>query len=221
MVQIIPGILEYSINNLREKIDRLDSLVDEIHIDLVDEQFAKLASQKGVDARPSLTLDEIEKANLPMAYSLHLMVIFKNIDDIKNYCLGNARGLIVYYDAYFNTREMLETIRSHNKQAALAIEPETQIYEVEPYLDLVDYVVVMGYQSGKSGQQLIPSIFAKIEQLHQIAPDLIIGIDGGISTDNSKRALTAGATLLIVNSAIFGQDDIKVAIDALANNTLS
>ncbi len=221
MAQIIPGILEHTIDHLQEKLSRLDGLVDEVHIDLVDEQFAQIARQKNVDAKPNLTLDEIEKANVSIAYSLHLMTIFKNISDIKNYCLSGAQGLVVYYDAYFDTREMLDTIKTYNKQVALALEPETEIYEIEPYLDLVDYVLVMGYQSGKAEQIFIPAVLDKIEQLHHLLPDLIIGVDGGIEVGVANQAVKAGANFLVVNSAIFGKPDTKAAIDVLLTDTLS
>jgi ribulose-phosphate 3-epimerase len=93
----------------------------------------------------------------------------------------------------------------------LVINPETPFAAVEPFLELVDVVLVMSVEPGFGGQEFIPEVLRKVEKLretvekHDLSAD--IEIDGGITSANIGRAAEAGANVFVAGTAIFGADD--------------
>jgi ribulose-phosphate 3-epimerase len=93
----------------------------------------------------------------------------------------------------------------------LTMNLETPVIEVYPYLEDVDDVMVMSIKPGWSHQQLNPEVYPRLEAIRGeidrrgLAAEL--EIDGGVKVDNARRAVDAGATVLIAASGIFAQPD--------------
>jgi ribulose-phosphate 3-epimerase len=82
---------------------------------------------------------------------------------------------------------------------------------VFPYLDRVDDVMLMSIEPGWSGQTLDPAVYPRIEavrrEIDRAGLDIDVEIDGGVKVDNARRAVEAGATVLIAASGIFQAAD--------------
>jgi ribulose-phosphate 3-epimerase len=102
----------------------------------------------------------------------------------------------------------------------LTLNMETPIDDVVPYLELIDDVMLMSIPPGWGGQVLDPEVWGRTEAIRtQIdARGLIVDveIDGGIKVDNARRAVDAGATVLISGSGVFRQPDPVDAARAIA-----
>jgi ribulose-phosphate 3-epimerase len=102
----------------------------------------------------------------------------------------------------------------------LAVSPETPIERVFPYLEELDDVIVMSVHPGWAGQPFIPTSLAKVSVLRReverrgLRAD--VEIDGGIGLGNARRALDAGANVLVAASAIFQATDVAAAARELA-----
>ena len=86
-------------------------------------------------------------------------------------------------------------------------------------IDKVDLVLVMSVNPGFGGQSFIDSALRKVEVLRKLIDrsgrDIRLEVDGGIKTDNIRRVADAGADTFVAGSAIFGQPDYRVVIDAM------
>ena len=89
---------------------------------------------------------------------------------------------------------------------------------MEPYLELVDMVLVMTVEPGFGGQKLMPECLDKVKELRGLAVerglDIDIEVDGGITADNVELAVQAGANVIVAGSAVF-KGDITENVGAL------
>ena len=101
----------------------------------------------------------------------------------------------------------IQKIRFLGKKVGITISPETPASAVEPYLKLVDMVLVMTVKPGFGGQKLIPRCLDKVREVRAMALEkglnIDIEVDGGIRVDNVELVLEAGANVIVAGSAIF------------------
>ncbi len=107
-------------------------------------------------------------------------------------------------------------IRSLGCRVGMSIKPRTPVEAVRKYLSKLDMLLVMTVEPGFGGQQYIPESTERIRQVRQMADelgiDLDIQVDGGITRDNARVVLDAGANVIVAGSAIFGgniTDNVK------------
>ena len=102
--------------------------------------------------------------------------------------------------------------------------PKTKINVVSNFLNEIDLILIMSVNPGFGGQKFIPKMLDKIRELKKMRDqknlDFDIEIDGGISFDNNKLAIEAGANILVSGTTIFKSNDgnIKKNIDLLKSS---
>jgi ribulose-phosphate 3-epimerase len=86
-------------------------------------------------------------------------------------------------------------------------------------LPLVDEVMLMAVNPGKSGQTFDPSIIQKIKALDYTRKKhglkYIISVDGGINPETAKLCWAAGANLLVSGSYLKNAPDFRLAVQNL------
>ena len=101
----------------------------------------------------------------------------------------------------------IQKIRFLGRKAGITISPQTPVSAVEPYLKLVDMVLVMTVKPGFGGQKLIPECLDKVREIRSIIEarglHTDIEVDGGIRLDNVELALEAGANVVVSGTAVF------------------
>ncbi len=142
--------------------------------------------------------------HLPL--EVHLMV--EEPDKFVNSFLREgADTLIVHQEVLADPRPLLRDIRQRGKKIGLAVNPETPISVLEPYLTEIDLALCMTVHPGYSGQKFVPESPARIRQLrnliNRINPSCELEVDGGINLDTIPAAVRAGANVLVAASAIF------------------
>jgi GTP-binding protein YchF len=105
----------------------------------------------------------------------------------------------------------IEKIRECGVKAAITLNPETPVKAIEPYLSLVDMVLVMSVHPGFGGQKFIPESLEKVKQIkakliEKGLDNVDIEIDGGINIENLVSVLEAGANVIVAGSAVFKND---------------
>jgi ribulose-phosphate 3-epimerase len=102
----------------------------------------------------------------------------------------------------------------------LTLNLETPVESVRPYLEGVDDVMLMSIRPGWSGQPLNPEVYPRIEAVRSDVDaaglSIDVEIDGGVKLDNARRAIDAGATVLVAASGVFRQPDPAAAAASLA-----
>ena len=198
--KLSPSILAADISRLGEQIEEVERAGAEyVHIDVMDGMFVPnisfgLPVVKGLRKRSDLFFD------------VHLMVQ-EPVRYVERFAMDGADGITVHAEACGNLAETLNVIRNLGKKPAVAISPNTGIQCVLPVLDKVSMVLVMTVHPGYGGQSIITETFDKVRGLRDIVDerglDVDIEVDGGVSLDNVREIMDAGANVFVVGTKIF------------------
>ena len=105
-------------------------------------------------------------------------------------------------------------------RVGMTLNMETPVEQIFPYLDDLDDVMLMSIRPGWSGQELNPDVYPRLEavraEIDRRGLAIELEVDGGVKLENAKRAMEAGATVLVSASGIFRQADPAMAAKALA-----
>ena len=138
------------------------------------------------------------------------------IDKFSNY---KPQTLTIHIEATKNLKSSLNKIKKLNIKAGLAINPDTPVLDLEPYLDEIDMVCLMGVFPGFSGQKFIKSTTQRLKELRKLIDksksNTLIQIDGGVDLSNIKELVSAGADILVSGSCIFSSENPNSMIDSL------
>lgn len=197
--EVIPAILVKSREDLLRRIGQVRGLVREIQIDIMDGEFV-----------PNKTIGLKELVDLPAAtYEFHWMV--KNPERWIEKIRGPNMHLV-----HVETIKTLDAVEAAVKRVGgrlgLAINPETPIEKLLPFVPKAERVLVMTVRPGFSGQKYIYEMEHKVRKLREMFPKLDIEVDGGVNNETVGHAFSNGANLLAAASAIFAADNIKDAI---------
>ncbi len=198
-----------SILNIKEKskIKEIETHnPDFIHIDVMDGIFvSNIANQ----------YNEIKDYLSSYNYDVHLMVrdVKKYIDEFK---LINPKYITFHVEAD-NVLSNIDYLKSLGIKVGLAINPNTKIDSLIPYLDKIDLVLVMSVEPGLGGQEFIMNSIDRINYLYNYRMnhnlDYLISVDGGINA--STIDYVKSADIVVSGSYIVNNSDIDSALNVL------
>jgi ribulose-phosphate 3-epimerase len=206
---VLPSLLLCDFGNLEQDIRHLERAgVAALHLDVMDGQFV-----------PNLTygMPIVEACNrlteLPL--DVHLMIAQPQ-RYLKQFRDAGADLMTIHVEAVEEPGAALAEIRKLGALAGLALNPDTPLSSVTPYLDACDLVLVMSVPAGFGGQKFHPVALEKLRSLRELAGKrLLLEIDGGVNASTISQCTAAGAELLVVGSAIFGQPNYETAVREL------
>ena len=203
---IAPSLAAADLGRIKEEVRTIvDAGADLIHIDIMDGVFV-----------PNITfgpwiLDVVrEVSSLPL--DCHLMVS-RPADWIPILAAAGAHTITVHIESTPHIHRVIETIKSLGKKAGVSFNPGHPVCLMDELIDWVDVIQVMSVDPGFSGQNFIETSLKKISHLRDIrgSRDLLIEVDGGITTENIGSIRAAGADIFVLGSFIFSHPDkIKV-----------
>ena len=212
MVKIAPSILAADFLNLERDVKLVNDHADLLHFDVMDGCLV-----------PNLSfgfpvLDAVAKVtDIPL--DVHLMIV--NPDKyIERFAKAGA-GLISFHleaadEAGKDAGEYIALAKSCGVKAGLAIDPDVPVERLFPYIQDVDFFLIMSVFAGFGGQKFIPESIGRIAALRAemermgIVKD--IEVDGGVSASNAHALIEAGATMLVAGSSVFQAEDPVGAI---------
>lgn len=182
------------------------------HVDIMDGKFV-----------PNKTIDYTHmvavKQNTNLFLDVHLMCEKPN-KLIKYYAKAGANMITMHVEAFKSEKRLKNALRKIHKAgiyAGLALDLETDVEVVYPYLSSVDSVLVLAVKAGAGGQKFDESALDKVRALRKASPNLLISVDGGVNDKTCSAIWKSGADILAVGSYIYKAKDIKTAIASLKN----
>lgn len=213
-VKVAPSILAANFAQLGEAVKRLEENgADYVHCDVMDGSFVPpitFGSQMVEHIRPltALPLD------------CHLMVNHPKTQ-LEAFAKAGADLISVHVEACKKqTVQTLKKIKRLGIKACAVCNPETPAEALFDCVEDAEMLLVMSVRPGWGGQKFIPESLQKIESLREYAikagkPDLDIEVDGGVTAENVKEVISAGANVIVAGSAVFRSSDMRATIAKL------
>ena len=206
-VQIAPSILSADFSNLESEVRAIEKAgAHMLHIDVMDGHFVN-----NITFGPALVKSIRDKTRLP--FDVHLMIdpVTKYITDFAD---AGADIITVHIEAEDDIQGAIELIRSLGKKAGIAINPETKIDKILPFIDAVDQVIVMSVHPGFAGQSFIRDSIDRIQKIKVLiaSRNILLEVDGGISSLCSQDCINAGCDILVAGSSIFNTNNYEHSI---------
>lgn len=212
---IAPSILSADFMHLADELRIIESAgADLIHCDVMDGHFVP-----NLTFGPPLIRQIKAMSTLPL--DVHLMVT--NPESVLDwYIEAGADYLSFQYEAAIHHQRALNHIRENGVKAGIVLNPGTAVENIRDLLPYCDYVLLMSVNPGFGGQNYIPQVDKKINQLAALREDfglkeLYIEVDGGLGSDNIRRLKELGVNIFVAGSAIFAAGNPDKAIKEMKN----
>ncbi|MBQ7308531.1 MAG: ribulose-phosphate 3-epimerase [Clostridia bacterium] len=190
--------------------------IDMFHVDIMDGVFVE---DKTFEYQ---TVEEIRKiTTLPL--DCHLMVKEpQNV--IDKYIDAGVNILTVHYEAFEKERDLIACLKKIKEKGCLvgiSIKPATRVSQIAKYLEMLDLVLIMSVEPGKSGQKFIMDSVNKIASLKNLTKELdkkiLIEVDGGINAETIKFVKKVNVDMVVSGSALYKSTDKNLLINELRN----
>ena len=212
MNKVSISILDCDFNNLEFEINRInESNSNYIHIDIMDGVFVES------DTRNLFDLNKIQKfSKIPL--DIHLMVN-NPLSIIDQYAKFNPDFITIHFENNLDIKDCLKLIKSYNINAGIAINPDTEISILKPYLKDIDLILLMSVFPGKGGQKFINKTYDRINDLKVLKKEnsFKISVDGGVNDTNSHDLIKYGSDILVSGSFLIKKSNLNKGIKSLLN----
>lgn len=185
------------------------SSADYIHVDMCDGLYVR---NKNFEIEDLLKLLNIAKKPL----NIHMMCK-EPIEYLDKLFTLNVESITIHPLACSDVVGTLKYIKEHNIKCGVALNPNEKLSLIDKYFAIVDEILIMSVHPGKGGQEFIPKVLYKIDELNKIKNNynFIIAIDGGINDQTIKQLVGKNVDLVISGSFITNSNNYNEALEKL------
>ena len=210
-IKLSPSMLSIDFGKVAEQLKIVEDVgTPYIHLDVMDGIFVPNISF-GIPVIKSIRKDS------KMVFDAHLMIVEPE-KYVEEFVKAGADIITFHVEATKYPAEVIQQIKAAGAKAGIVLNPRTPVEVVYPFIKDVDMVLVMTVEPGFGGQKFMVQHVSKIRKLAEWKKELGLGydieVDGGITIDNVREVLDAGANVIVAGSAVFGKPDIAAAAKA-------
>lgn len=212
---IAPSILAADFKYLAAEIQKInESPAEWIHFDVMDGQNVPNISF-------GFPILEAIKPITNKTIDAHLMIQNPH-QFIPEFIQKGVSHISIPIENNSRLRKDLELIKSNGITCGIALDPDTSIESIIPWLDIIDVVLIMSVQPGFGGQSFIETTYQKVARGKEIVTtssrNILIEVDGGVSISNSSKLKASGADVLVSGSALFKSENFNEYVNTLKTN---
>ena len=206
-----------SVSFLSSKKEQKDILkinstsADYIHVDVMDGKFVRKRH------KPYKMLYKMSNS-VVKRLDVHLME--KNpLKNINYFASLNTEYITVHVELE-KVDKYLDLIKEYGIKCGLAINPDTDVSMLLPYLQKVDMILIMSVYPGKGGQEFIEDTYKKILRVKKMIVSkkvkVKISVDGGVNDEVAKRL--DFVDIIVTGSYVTNSEDFETAISTIREN---
>lgn len=191
---------------LADDLRRIEPHADLLHVDVADGHFAP-----ALLFFPDLVARMREVTALPI--HVHLMASDSVLlSQIEQFAEAGADLISLHVENHFVADEALRRLDTLGVAKGMVLRVETPVEEIDPFLDRLDFVTLLGTAIGVKGQGLDPQATARLQEAAALVAttgrQIVLAADGGIREHTVPLLRAAGANTVVMGSLAFGAPDL-------------
>ncbi len=210
MITVAPSILSADFGHLSETLDLISSTTSHCHLDIMDGHFV-----------PNITIGPPVVKSLrrhsKLYFDSHLMI--ENPGKYLEAFKDAGTDLATVHIEVGNTDSLIKLTKELGMSVGLALNPDTKLSAVAPFLGEIDLLLVMSVFPGFGGQKFMPITLEKIYEARNLRDELNLNfkieVDGGINLITAVDCVKAGVDILVSGSTVFDAPDPNIMIEKL------
>jgi len=208
-MKIAASLLSADFNNLESEISRIEHAgIDFWHLDVMDGVFV-----------PNFTfgVSVIDQIKTTKPLQVHFMVekpqqLYELFSKALFAQVNQCEFIFHVENTNVDLTSLLNKVHSDGFSVGLAVNPSTIASQLDPYLQIVDSVLIMSVNPGFSGQKFISGVLGKIDYIKSINSDVKIGLDGGVSLESLSSVNMKNVDFLVSGSYLFASSNASQAV---------
>lgn len=205
---IAPAVLAHTFQEFEMQMKKIDvGIFPYVHIDVMDGKFV-----------PHTSFGELEKINdlnIGLPFELHLMVNDPLTELEKWADIGNVFRVIFHVESPENLEVAMSLAEDTECGVGLALNPDTTLTKLLPYLDRIDLVQFMTVIPGKQGAVFQEKVLSKIAEFTTSREGVLISVDGSVNAKTIPELKQCGVDIYTVGSAIMQSPDVTKTFEQL------
>ena len=201
---ISPSLLSANFTKLQDDIKIVEKLgVNRLHLDVMDGHFV-----------PNITFGPFIIKHIRSITDSHLethLMINNPHNYIEDFAKAGSDTIIIHYEASQDITRDINLIRSFDKIPGIAINPDTDYKVLEPFIDKIEYILIMSVFPGFGGQSFIVETLSTMKNIVSMCKgkNILIGVDGGVNLSTINDVYSTGIDITITGSALYGAENIE------------